>query len=318
MQSLADIVTKRQEETAEFKERKQNERDEVFTTLNEAVEVITTDPKSYAAYLEKQGQIPYYSAGNVILIMETRPEATRVGSMKFWNNNGRTVNRGETGIRILRSSYYNRNVAVQNEVGGQVQTDIQKQAGRGYDIASVFDIVQTHGKDLPPDRVRLQQGTDNMKAALTGLIKSAGCKMEVDETLTTPAFYDEKEMVLYVQPEAPDEKAFQALVGEITHSKLHVNAQSPDYDKDFNQIVADSVSYMMCKRYGVECETPDFSGIADDFGGLAHEDKLRVLNQFKSQADTLDQSIARELGPAKSAMENNSRVPPTRTSRPGR
>src|SRR3954447_5955767 len=68
--------------------------------LESAVRAIH-DSDSFRRFLDAQARFHRYSWGNVLLILDQRPDATRVASLRTWNSRGRHVRRGERGIRIF-------------------------------------------------------------------------------------------------------------------------------------------------------------------------------------------------------------------------
>lgn len=224
---LKNIVATQQEQTARFHEEKQAERDSIFELRTEAIELVTNDPASYAGFLEMAGKIPYYKAGNVALIYRQRENATRVGNEDFWKKHGRKVVDVQNPIRIIKPNDYYRNTAVQSEMGGQVNREIVNQSGTGVEVSFVYDVSQTMGGDIQPDRINLQNNEQAMEAAISSLLLSSKVTRAVDDTLTVPAHYDEKEMILYLSPSAPGPETFRALTEEVTHARIHAFAVAP-------------------------------------------------------------------------------------------
>ena len=65
----------------------------------------------YRQYLRTMGQFHRYSFNNSMLIFAQRPNATRVASFSKWKQLGRSVMKGEKGLRILAPSPYNKTVS---------------------------------------------------------------------------------------------------------------------------------------------------------------------------------------------------------------
>jgi hypothetical protein len=73
-----------------------------------------------------------------------------VAGLYAWNQLGRSVKKGEKGIRILAPI-----IGVQAQAEGEAEKDITKQNTRvlvGFRNAYVFDVSQTEGVDLPEMR----------------------------------------------------------------------------------------------------------------------------------------------------------------------
>src|SRR5436190_21057650 len=59
------------------------------------------DSDSFRRFLDAQARFHRYSWANTLLILQQRPDATRVASFRTWQSLGRFVRRGEHGIRIF-------------------------------------------------------------------------------------------------------------------------------------------------------------------------------------------------------------------------
>lgn len=126
-------------------------------------EVFTSD--RYLAYLKTMSKFHRYSFGNVLLIAMQCPSASCVAGFHAWKKNfGRTVKKGERGIRILAPCPYTRMVETEkidphskrpvlDASGAPVKETVlvHKQAFRPV---TVFDISQTEGKELPTLGIR--------------------------------------------------------------------------------------------------------------------------------------------------------------------
>ena len=76
-----------------------------------------------------------------------RPDATRVAGFWKWKDFGRSVKKGEKGIRILAPI-----VGVVRKPDAEAEKDITKQNTRkvvGFRNTYVFDVSQTEGVELP-------------------------------------------------------------------------------------------------------------------------------------------------------------------------
>lgn len=73
---------------------------ELVARLEQGVqEAISSE--GWRRFLTAQARFHRYSAGNMLLILVQRPEATRVAGFHTWTDLGRHVRHGEHGIAIL-------------------------------------------------------------------------------------------------------------------------------------------------------------------------------------------------------------------------
>lgn len=97
------------EETAEYNKRKKAEIDEMIKRIDEGVKAYFESDK-YKEYLKFASKFTDYSARNTLLINMQRPDATLVAAYGKWQQLGRYVEQGETGIEILAPVTYKTNL----------------------------------------------------------------------------------------------------------------------------------------------------------------------------------------------------------------
>jgi antirestriction protein ArdC len=126
--------------------------------LETQVAELATD-KNWQNYLNTMSKFYRYSARNQLLIALQCPGATHVAGYKKWAELGRQVRKGERGIAILAPKTFR--VDVMDTAGNPVLNAKGKPEKTtrtfGMTTASVFDISQTDGPDLPSDRQTLTE-----------------------------------------------------------------------------------------------------------------------------------------------------------------
>src|SRR3954463_1082200 len=94
-------------ESSPFKESQSGPLSEPSTPLRDALARLESavgaihDSDSFRRFLDAQARFHRYSWGNVLLILDQRPDATRVAGFRTWLSLGRPVRTGERGIRIF-------------------------------------------------------------------------------------------------------------------------------------------------------------------------------------------------------------------------
>ena len=71
--------------------------------LSSKTQEIVSSPGKYTAFLQTAAQNYKYGFQEQVLIHAQRPDATACAEIGVWNRLGRWVNRGATGIALLRS-----------------------------------------------------------------------------------------------------------------------------------------------------------------------------------------------------------------------
>lgn len=109
------------------------------------------DSGAYAEWFAKMARFHRYSPTNTLWILAQRPDATRVASYRTWQQLGRQVRKGETGIMVFHPRPYwidpdtGRRVPPPASPADQARLQRKVTFGVGY----VFDLAQTDGKPLP-------------------------------------------------------------------------------------------------------------------------------------------------------------------------
>src|SRR6516165_6839195 len=78
--------------------------------------------EALTAYLNAMSRFHNYSLGNILEIARQKPDATRVAGFWKWKELGRSVKKGEKGIRILAPI-----IGVRRKKNEEAEKDITKQ-----------------------------------------------------------------------------------------------------------------------------------------------------------------------------------------------
>ncbi len=241
-----------------------------------AATMAVSDPGNYASYLEVQGDNPLYSSGNILLAMTQNPGITQIGTAERWRSLGRTVKENE------------RNRGVQIYTKGNFS--------KGYTIGSAYDISQTTGREVPPPR-QITEGSREMEKALEAVMNYSLVPIEVDSALPGPALYDSHTLELYVNPNYSEAEIFKGLAAEVTHSRIHNKGKNVYYTRKENNLDAQSVAYLLCRRFGVKCELPDLSGLTEQYQGWTAPEIKQSLSYIQDMSKQIGGSIEKSITP---------------------
>ena len=280
MAKLDDLIQQKQQRDEDWKAKKTAEREELGQLSDDAVMRVTSEPGAYLHYLDTQAINPRYSASNVMLAMAQNPEITYINSLEVWNRLGRSVNRDENGMKIRVSDTYVKD-------GREYH---------GYKIGRVFDVTQTHGKAGVP-ALSLKDNTPEMDAALRRLLDSSPVPVVTSSTMYQDAVYDPKTQSITVSSRLIDSKIFAALSREIVHAGIHDHGRYPYYTREDCAMDAESVSYMLCRNFGVETPQPDVSRVGQVFDGMEVQDRRGVVDSLQKYFRKLQNDIQREISP---------------------
>ena len=280
MSKLETMIAEEQQRTDSWKEQKDAERGELNTLSDEMVTRATTEPETYQQFLTLQADNPAYSASNILLTMAQNPEATQIHSLEQWNKLGRSIRPQETGVKVRVSDPYEKN-------GRKLY---------GYKVGRAFDVSQTTGKDLA-EKLAVAENTPEMDAAMRKLIRMSPVPVRASTELAEDALYNPSEKVIEMNPELGDAQIFSALAREIYHASSHENNRAIEYDRGENELDAQSVGYMLCRSFGIECKQPDAADVAAFYTDMEPQERRDIFDGMRQSFRAMQQEIQKELAP---------------------
>lgn len=267
MANLEEIIATKVESDSQWKNQQQADRQSTTEMQNCGIELIVNDPAQYFRYLVLQGNNPAYSAGNVAIVLAGMEEATVFGTRDRWKTLGRSVMEGEVGVKIFA----------------------RDARTKSYALADAYDVSQTQGKDLKHRPLR--EGSAEMSSALKTLLNYSKAEPVVDHDLDTPAFFDEDKRELAINPDYSDPEAFAAIAAEVALTRYHDKGYNPDYSWARYELDAQSVSFILCCRYGIEPKTPNLERLAERFEGMSLDECKSVLDKVQDMSRQIGRSI---------------------------
>ena len=160
-------------------------------------------------------------------------------------------------------------------------------------------MTQTQGRDLC--KPRLEDDTQEMETALASLLNYSPVQVMAQVGLDAGAYYDPQNMVLAVDPNYSDSEAFGAIAAEIAHARFHNRGFNWEYSRESCELSAQSVSYILCRRFGISREQPDLSRQPDLFRGWQAQGRLDVLNAIRNMSKQIGGGIEKSLAPPQRA-----------------
>lgn len=272
----ADAAAKREEELQQTLQR-----------LEEGVEEIFTSGK-YMEYLTVMSHFHNYSFNNCMLIAWQRPDATLVAGYRAWQDKfGRHVKKGERGIRIL-SPIVVKGKLPEDEQHDTGDPDAEKAEAKrlvGFRLATVFDVSQTEGRDLPSMGVdELQGDVGEFETVMDAIGKISKYPISFEEISGgAKGFFshaDPKRIV--IQEGMPQAQTLKTAVHELAHSVMH--DFEPEYksrplpDRNTREVQAESVAFVVSNWLGLD--TSDYS-----FGYIASWSSGKEISELRASLD---------------------------------
>ena len=259
----------------------------------------------YKEYLSVMSKFHNYSFNNTVLIAMQKPDASLIAGFNAWKNEfGRSVKKGEKGIRIIAPSPFK--VKKQMEkidprtqrpvIGrdGKPVTEEKEVTIPAFKVVAVFDVSQTEGRELPNLAVDALTGdVDKYKDFFAALEKTAPVPVGFEKMESgTHGFYHLEEKRIALSEGESELQTLKTLIHEIAHAKLHdidLNApieEQPDRpDRRTREVEAESIAYTVCQHYGLD--TSDYS-----FGYVAGWSSGKELTELKNSLETIRSTAA--------------------------
>ena len=262
----------------QIKEEKQ--RKEAYATLDKLFGEFSEGRGSMEAYLDVQSRFPFHSARNALLIGAKSPQARRVCGRKEWLSQGVEVLEDEKRLPIIIL-----------EPGKAYRRD-DGSIGQNFYAKEVFDISQTSAQD----QVQPQVSYDD-RLILKGLIASSPVPIRAVEELPQGrgAMYDPEQEAILVKKgmDAPD--IFRCVSLEVANIQLARNNEG--YSREADGYKAYAVSYMLCRRYGMDVNEYDISKLDSVFQGKDPKEEIpAALSDMRDTLKELNGRMARAMG----------------------
>lgn len=253
----------RQYNKEEWIEYKKKEKQEVYELIDRSAEEIVKSGEMFKKYLDSQSKFEQYSVGNALLITAQMPEATMLKDYDGWTNAGGFPKKNRIAdVKILEpgDSYMREDGTV----------------GTNYNVKYVIDISQVNIRKKP----RVMRYDNNL--LLRAFLNSSQAKVQVvDEipNIDRKALYDVEKDILFIARGAEAPKIFYEVTQEL--AKQEIGEDTPIESFKIN-----CVSYMLCKKYGIDVSNYNVTDIPFEFKEMSAKE------------------IREELEPIHDAMEN--------------
>ena len=249
------------------------ERVKALTEKLEAGVKEVFESEKYKTYLKAMSRFHHYSFGNVMLILMQCPEASLVAGYTAWKKQfGRTVKKGEHGIQIIAPVKRSKLVS-QDKLDPDTQQPVIGPDGKpekepvfvqyqGFQVAYVFDVSQTEGRELPSLGVdELTGDVPNFDAMFSAVEAISPVPVEFRPASAAKGCYNHLERKIYVNEGMSQVQTLKTLIHETAHALLHASSvlddEIPKKDRHTKEVEAESIAYVVCQHFGID--TSDYS-----------------------------------------------------------
>ena len=258
------------------------------------------ESERYKEYLRVMSKFHHYSFNNTMLIALQKPDASLIAGFSAWKNtHGRTVKKGEKGIRIIAPAPFKVKQEMEKldpktnmplvGADGNAITEEKEITIPAYKVVSVFDVSQTEGKELPSIGVdELTGDVSQYEDFFTALKKASPVPIALEHIEgSAHGYYHLAEKRIAIDDNMSELQTLKTAIHEIAHAKLHdIDLNAPKEEKEnrpnqrTREVEAESVAYTVCQHYGLD--TSDYS-----FGYVAGWSSGKELSELKGSLETI-------------------------------
>jgi len=227
-----------------------------------------------------------YSFNNVMLIEIQRPDATRVAGYRKWQSMGRQVLKGEKGIRIFAP------MTKKDDAGDSVIF--------GFRLASVFDISQTEGDEIPSlDDFVVEIDVDaplGWEGVVVDQLEAEGFTWEMGKVSLPGANGVTRwlDSSVVIADRLNGGHAFKTSIHELAHVKLHDRDDDRELPcRGHREVEAESVAFIVSQALGVPTGDYSFGYIAS----WAERADKGVIREAMTRVQSCAKSILKEWEP---------------------
>lgn len=261
-QTVADpVVSEKRGSYHTTPEQRQEKIRQITDKLEQGVHQIF-ESDNYRAYLSTMAKFHSYSLNNTILIAMQKPGATLVAGYTAWQkDHDRHVKKGEKGIQIIAPSPYKvkqerdaldpKTGKPQMDAQGNPLKEIIEVERPAFKVATVFDISQTEGKELPSIGVNeLSGGVEGYEALFDAL--KATCPVPIafeDIPSGAKGYYHTEDHRIALQEGMSQMQTVKTLIHEMSHERMHSHEKEKPVEERLSrrsmEVEAESVAFVV-------------------------------------------------------------------------
>lgn len=273
--------------------------------------------EDYKRWLNFYDGFHQYFFNNTMLIYMQNPSASLCAGFNTWKNKKRYVKAGEKGLKILApiTETVLREVPVLDDDGkpildenGKEQTKKVKEkvfANKFY-VTSTFDISQTEGEPIPElSYSGTSEKVENYSALKKVLEEIAPFPVEYTDELQEGCdgrcSYTAEQ--IYIRNDMEEAKTVEVLIHEIGHAYMHDKTRFEEAkehlkvisDRDSREIQAESLSYIVTHKLGLDTSGFSFPYIAAWSSNHTEQEIMNAMIYIRDEADAFYDLIEKKL-----------------------
>lgn len=254
----------------EWKKKKQEQLQNAYNMIEEATEELKNNSSFFKSYLDVQSRFDKYTVRNALLLTKQLPNATQLKDYNGWKE-----------AKVNFKTRYPKRVVILEP--GEAYTNKEGKKVTPIYSKEVIDISETNLK--PNSR------TYDKKLILQSLLHNAPADIKAVDSLEDGKMcnWDKDNNVIYVCRSEDYNLVISSVAKELANINLYENTNN------YDQVQAECISYMICKKYGIDMELENIDKLSLRFSNMESKDIKDELSNMKNVFEDLNNNIGQYL-----------------------
>lgn len=254
----------------EWKKKKQEQLQNAYNMIEEATEELKNDSSFFKSYLDVQSRFDKYTVRNALLLTKQLPNATQLKDYNGWKE-----------AKVNFKTRYPKRVVILEP--GEAYTNKEGKKVTPIYSKEVIDISETNLK--PNSR------TYDKKLILQSLLHNAPADIKAVDSLEDGKMcnWDKDNNVIYVCRSEDYNLVISSVAKELANINLYENTNN------YDQVQAECISYMICKKYGIDVDLENIDKLSLRFSNMESKDIKDELSNMKNVFEDINNNIGQYL-----------------------
>lgn len=254
----------------EWKKKKQEQLQNAYNMIEEATEELKNDSSFFKSYLDIQSRFDKYTVRNALLLTKQLSNATQLKDYNGWKE-----------AKVNFKTRYPKRVVILEP--GEAYTNKEGKKVTPIYSKEVIDISETNLK--PNSR------TYDKKLILQSLLHNAPADIKAVDSLEDGKMcnWDKDNNVIYVCRSEDYNLVISSVAKELANINLYENTNN------YDQVQAECISYMICKKYGIDTELENIDKLSLRFSNMESKDIKDELSNMKNVFEDINNNIGQYL-----------------------
>lgn len=277
---IEDIINSQSNYDKEaYKQKKKEQLESAYRTIDESVNKIKTDSSFFREYLDVQSKFDVYTSRNALLIASQLPNAIQLKDYKSWKEEN----------ALFKTKYPKRIIIL--EPSKQYITKDGKRISN-INAKEVIDISETNQK--------VNTKSIDKKIILQALLHECPVEIKAKDSLESGKVceWNTDDKVIYVAKSDDYDLTISSIANELVKINLYEDTQEFDEDK------SKCIGYMLCKKYGIDVSLNNAENMINRFKDMESKDVLNELTSMKEIYSDINSRVSQYIDDKKREVKN--------------